>query len=775
MKILFRFLGSASFAIILISSTALLTILGTFIESFHDSHQYAALFTYSNPFFGMLLWGFFINILISALRRWPFKKRHIPFLITHLGLLMILGGVITKGYLGTQGTMAILEGGVSGEISLPNSYAIKIQAKDGVNPYLIKTAYLPLQRLGTESALLPNLNLAVLEQIPHSSEQYEGWIKGNRAYIKNVGDFPIDDEPPLPFPSFAATVREINGTLWELTAVRTVHIEEATSQLYQDGLKVFIRDAKTKESIFAGFLSHLIDKAITVGSRTIKAQFNFPFSSISGFENPKLIISVSSKTEDEVIEIPLSGEQALLNISKRLPFMGAPRFEIDLERAPKLAFIEDFNRDIFIFSFTQAGEIFQQIFHPNSLDTLIVYDRGFGGYSIQCQFPFSIQASRKSYEQATLDLLSTQLQTAMAERQPLAPPLALFKSACDQGGVDFVPSLMEFLRAWHQQGGWLFPKDGELSAHLKELLSHLNWNSTPLNEYKGCLWISTLLPDIEESLRQGKELSTILAEMKWPLVSSFKTQIEGLEGQLDKLQQQIFSVTDLLPMPSGDLQDPIQQAVYLSAYLRLYGIHLAALLPTMDEETRQNLVNGISAPPFLIECPLTIAYREAEPLKKLEDNIPMVKVLLSEGDKSEEIALAYDKHGNGFSWPGLEGKYLLKLQSELEKIPYQLRLRDARQISYANSAQPYSYECDLIITEASSGKKIEKTLSMNNVFESWDGYRFYLAGISPSQETAAQRVQIVVNRDPAKYFLTYPGGIIVSLGILLLFYQRRKN
>ena len=34
-------------------------------------------------------------------------------------------------------------------------------------------------------------------------------------------------------------------------------------------------------------------------------------------------------------------------------------------------------------------------------------------------------------------------------------------------------------------------------------------------------------------------------------------------------------------------------------------------------------------------------------------------------------------------------------------------------------------------------------------------------------------LQIVVNYDPAKYWLTYPGAIILSLGILLLFWQKR--
>ena len=93
---LYHFLGSLYFALFLILVTALFVMAGTFFEAVTQSHRFAASWTYESSFFYLLLWGFFINILISALRRWPFKLSHIPFLITHLGLLMILAGVMVK-------------------------------------------------------------------------------------------------------------------------------------------------------------------------------------------------------------------------------------------------------------------------------------------------------------------------------------------------------------------------------------------------------------------------------------------------------------------------------------------------------------------------------------------------------------------------------------------------------------------------------------------------------------------------------------------------------
>ena len=130
MKKMFHFLGSYYFAIILIFFLAIIVALGTFLESIFDSHLYAADLTYSSPAFSFLLVCVFINVLFSALRRWPFKLKHIPFLITHLGLLMIISGTIIKIFYGVQGTMTLVEGMGSDQILLPQTHVIRVEKKD---------------------------------------------------------------------------------------------------------------------------------------------------------------------------------------------------------------------------------------------------------------------------------------------------------------------------------------------------------------------------------------------------------------------------------------------------------------------------------------------------------------------------------------------------------------------------------------------------------------------------------------------------------------------
>jgi hypothetical protein len=126
---------------------------------------------------------------------------------------------------------------------------------------------------------------------------------------------------------------------------------------------------------------------------------------------------------------------------------------------------------------------------------------------------------------------------------------------------------------------------------------------------------------------------------------------------------------------------------------------------------------------------------------------------------------SYDKYAQKLKWPILGGRYLIRFQSHRREIPIHLRLHAARQINYPGTNKPYSYEA----TVSFDGQ--EHKLSMNKVFEK-NGYRFYLANLCASP-SGMQHIQVVVNYDPAKYILTYPGAICLVLGALLLYLRKR--
>nr|MCH9703919.1 hypothetical protein [Chlamydiota bacterium] len=162
--------------------------------------------------------------------------------------------------------------------------------------------------------------------------------------------------------------------------------------------------------------------------------------------------------------------------------------------------------------------------------------------------------------------------------------------------------------------------------------------------------------------------------------------------------------------------------------------------------------------------------RVAEPkskLKKREDQRALIRLLVEEGERSEVISLVYDPRAQRLKWPILFGRYLVRFVANQKQLPHKVLLHQARQINYLGTAKPLAFESDLELDGS------EKTISMNRVAQSKKGYRFYMSNLyTPSQNSAA-RALIVVNKDPGKRFLTYPGGVILALGIVLLFWQRR--
>jgi len=748
LKHLFHFLGGIRLAIVLIATTVFCVVAGTLIESHTASHQYAAALTYHNPLFNILLGLFFVNILFSALRRWPFQLKHIPFLITHFGLLMILAGTMVKNLYGLQGSMSIIEGGISERVYLPESYVVQVEKRDLSKPTRMASTTYPTKSLKKHPSF-PELDLELRALAPHSSERLETWIKGSHGYIAGLKPFPISEDF---HPGARARLFPKSPTIWNFYAFRTNDVGTLARNLYLDNLTIRLTERITEEVLYEGPLD-TIQWHQGKGSATLE----FPFSPTLGLENPNLKVSLTLEGHRIPVQImiPLSGKKALLNQSTT-----PGNLRVDILSPPKVTLVEDFHGDTYLFVYNPTGEIHLDTFRNGDLGTLIVYDQGFGGYTIQSSVISS--PSRQEREENLLDQLSVELRQATAVSSNLSPPLQLFRNACKLTEEDFVTTFLSFLKEWDLTHSWLYPNIGTLPENLRKVMGHLDWSSLPENDLKACQWVG---PFIEELKNQEGDLVTILEERNWPLVEALRGT-DSREEQLMMLTQQLFAASHLLPEPQQAQQTAAYQAHLLSAYLRAYGIHLRTITPSEPHITPETLT---------LETPITLKHRNEVPLAKLEDNLPKITLEVREGSLAETITLSYDRFASGLKWPILNGMYRIRFQPDYVSIPYRVRLRRARQINYANSNQPYSYECDLIIEDVSNGTQVEKTISMNHVHETWDGYRFYLSGIAPPAAGAVKHVQIVVNHDPAKYFLTYPGAIILSLGIVLLFIKRRRQ
>ncbi len=694
-KSIYHFLGGIKFAIFLITMAALFVITGTLIESKTQSHKFAAKFTYDSPLFFTLILGFFINILFSATRRFPFKFKHIPFLITHLGLLMILSGVMVKNQFGTQGTLFIKEGAGSDEIFIADSYAIYVEDEKNHQTFNLRDDPLKFK----------NLNFKVLKQYPHSKKTLETWFKGDVCTIFGLKPLHVNDLAAInpisvsakiapKYPEFEIMAFRLNDEITNLQLARKIYLKNSI---------VSIKQKNTDRVELEAPLSALLDNNSTLDFPENKLKINFK--------------------ESEIL-ISLSGEHALEDQNRTSPYT------VTLKQKPTLLLIQDLDENIDIYVYDKDGRIYAE---PSRLNSYIAYNHGFHGYGAQFEFPLN-PFSLQEIENWQMETLNNQLETSTIA------PLKLFQQGCKNENLNPARVFISFL---HDQSFKLLK---------------LDWSHIPKKEYTSCCWIARLIPPIEKKAAQGQDCIQLLKSSGWPLINGLEQSFEadGIEGLTDELIAQIYALSEQLPEINADNSNAL-----FEAYLKLYGINNKEInlqYPTNQIET------------VTIETPLTQRIEKATPNKKLEDNLPLVHLVLNR----EPMTLSYDKYASELKWPTSNGQYLLRYQSKVESIPYRLRLRNARQIHYPGSNANFSFEADLIVTDKKNATTKEVTISMNNVHETWDGYRFYLSNISPGVETSIQTVQIVVNHDPAKYFMTYPGAMILSLGIFLLFFLPKR-
>jgi len=105
----FRFLSSLRLAVILLVVLIVATAIGTVYESRFDA-KVARAYVYDAPWFNawMLLLG--VNLAFAAFSRYPWKKHHTGFVITHAGIITLLVGAVVGRIWGIEGTMTLFTG-----------------------------------------------------------------------------------------------------------------------------------------------------------------------------------------------------------------------------------------------------------------------------------------------------------------------------------------------------------------------------------------------------------------------------------------------------------------------------------------------------------------------------------------------------------------------------------------------------------------------------------------------------------------------------------------
>ena len=128
-----RWLASLKLAVILLVVLAVVAAAATFIEV-AKGRDYVLWYVYHSPWFIGLLGLLCLNVLAAAIVRFPWKIGQIPFLLTHVGLLVLLAGAVWTFQGGIEGRLVLGEGEAADRIALSDRCQFRVQWAGGAWP-----------------------------------------------------------------------------------------------------------------------------------------------------------------------------------------------------------------------------------------------------------------------------------------------------------------------------------------------------------------------------------------------------------------------------------------------------------------------------------------------------------------------------------------------------------------------------------------------------------------------------------------------------------------
>jgi hypothetical protein len=125
----FRFLSSLRLAVILLAVLIVATAIGTICESSFDA-KVARAYVYEAPWFDAWMILLAVNLAAAAFSRYPWKKHHTGFVITHAGIITLLIGAVVGRIWGIEGTMTIFIGNDPSNRLVIDQQEVRIQDGD---------------------------------------------------------------------------------------------------------------------------------------------------------------------------------------------------------------------------------------------------------------------------------------------------------------------------------------------------------------------------------------------------------------------------------------------------------------------------------------------------------------------------------------------------------------------------------------------------------------------------------------------------------------------
>ncbi|MEQ1723557.1 MAG: cytochrome c biogenesis protein ResB, partial [Pseudobdellovibrio sp.] len=123
---------------------------------------------------------------------------------------------------------------------------------------------------------------------------------------------------------------------------------------------------------------------------------------------------------------------------------------------------------------------------------------------------------------------------------------------------------------------------------------------------------------------------------------------------------------------------------------------------------------------------------------------------------------------------GNQSAYLMSYQNRRIDLGFDLKLNKFEVQRYQGTMRAMEYASQVEAVNNSNALSIQQTISMNEPLK-FMGYTIYQASFQEDEQTGKPVASVFsINQDPGRP-IKYAGSLIFSLGIVWLFYQRRKR
>ncbi|MCB0364330.1 MAG: cytochrome c biogenesis protein ResB [Bdellovibrionaceae bacterium] len=127
---LFKTLISVKLAVVVILMLGILSAVGTIYESKYDA-EYAQKLVYHSPLMYFFMGLMCVQLICVMIDRWPWKMRHAPFLLAHVGIIITLAGSLVTRYVGLDGSMTFNIGQTTRHVTVSGRELLVYASFDG--------------------------------------------------------------------------------------------------------------------------------------------------------------------------------------------------------------------------------------------------------------------------------------------------------------------------------------------------------------------------------------------------------------------------------------------------------------------------------------------------------------------------------------------------------------------------------------------------------------------------------------------------------------------